>query len=98
DPHQILVGSGTSELLQLLALAFLRPGERVLVLAPTYGEYARACLIMEAQVKFRVAGTRAGFAVDPAAVARELRAHAYRLVFVCNPNNPTGQALADGTL
>ena len=37
----ILPGNGVSELIWLAALAFVRPGERVLVMGPTYCEYAR---------------------------------------------------------
>jgi histidinol-phosphate aminotransferase len=34
-----------------------------------------------------------GFAPDPEAITRLLFQRAYRLVFLCNPNNPTGQVL-----
>ncbi|NDJ78122.1 MAG: aminotransferase class I/II-fold pyridoxal phosphate-dependent enzyme, partial [Chloroflexi bacterium] len=47
---QIVVGNGTAELLWLIALAFIRPGDHVLIIGPTFDEYARAAALMGAQV------------------------------------------------
>ena len=82
-PANILVGNGTSELIWLICLALLRPGDRVLVPQPTYGEYARAAGIMQAEVVFMSA---AELPVSHAAQSVKTP----RLVFLCNPNNPTG--------
>src|SRR5262245_5004352 len=40
-PQCILAGNGSAELIWLASLAFLRPHDRVLVLGPTFAEYAR---------------------------------------------------------
>ncbi len=48
--ERILPGNGASELIWLAALAFVRPGSQVLVLGPTYCEYARAAGLMGAIV------------------------------------------------
>ena len=90
---EIVVGNGTAELLGLIALAFLRAGDRVLVVGPSFGEYARVSRLMGAQVDVWMAQREQGFAVDPADVQRRLRELEPRLVFLCNPNNPTGTAL-----
>ncbi len=50
SPREILVGNGVSELIWLAAQALLRPRDPVLVLGPTYGEYARAALVQGARV------------------------------------------------
>ncbi|MFM8319361.1 MAG: pyridoxal phosphate-dependent aminotransferase [Chloroflexota bacterium] len=89
----ILPGSGAAELIQLVGLAYLEPGQHVLVLGPTFGEYARAARLMGAAVDERRADPQAGFVLDPAAVEGWLGAAPYRLVFICNPNNPTAQSL-----
>jgi len=94
SPDRILVGNGTSELLLLVALAFLRRGDRVLVLEPTFEEYARVAGLMGARVERWTASPERDFAVDPVAVAACLQRLEPRLVFLCNPNNPTGTALA----
>lgn len=79
QPTQVVLGNGSSELLWLLALAVLEPGQRAAVLAPTFGEYARAAMVAGADV---IEVTR----------TEELPAET-GLVFLCNPNNPTGSYL-----
>lgn len=89
--EKILATNGTAELIWLIALTFLRPGDRVLILGPTFGEYANAAKIMGAQVDEIRARVEDNFAWD----ANQLtNVHTgYKLVFICNPNNPTGQMI-----
>lgn len=89
----ILAGNGTAELIWLIALAFVRPGDRVLVLEPTFGEYARAVSLMGAKVETWRAKAEGNFSIPPAQLARRLEQSQPRLVFLCNPNNPTGAAV-----
>jgi histidinol-phosphate aminotransferase len=95
---RIVAGNGASELILLAALAFVRPGDPVLVIGPTYGEYARAAALMGGRVTTWQARAEDDFAPDVAAIADPLRRISPRLVFVCNPNNPTGAALAPEVL
>lgn len=93
QPEQILPGNGASELIWLVALAFLKPGARVLVLGPTYSEYSRAAALMGAAVATLLAKEDYDFAFHPNQVLAGLRRLRPRLVFLCNPNNPTGTFL-----
>ncbi len=87
-PQEILVGNGVSELIWLAALAFIKPRKRVLILGPTYGEYARSVQVCGGQILSRNARSEERFAPALAEIERALEdAH---LVFLCNPNNPTG--------
>jgi L-threonine-O-3-phosphate decarboxylase len=92
-PAQILAGNGTAELIWLVALAYVRPNDAVLVAGPTFGEYARAARLMGARVEGWTARPETGFAFDAAELGQKLAGGAYRLVFICTPNNPTGQVL-----
>src|SRR5260370_32962363 len=74
-PEQVVLGNGSAELMWLIALAALRSGDRVAIVGPTFGEYARAV---------RVVGA------TPIEVAAPADAGSVRALFVCNPNNPTG--------
>ncbi|MHB1006867.1 MAG: pyridoxal phosphate-dependent aminotransferase [Chloroflexota bacterium] len=88
--EQVLVGNGSSELIWLLASAYLRPEDNVLLVGPTFGEYARAAAIQGARAVEYRAQEGSSFRPDLddiLALARRLRP---RLLFVCNPNNPTG--------
>ncbi len=92
-PEQILVGNGSSELIWLTAFAYLPSSDRVLVLGPTYGEYARAATLAGAGVSSYNARERDGFVLFEDSVGQELAARRPQLVFLCNPNNPTGLVL-----
>jgi L-threonine-O-3-phosphate decarboxylase len=87
---QIVCGNGTAELLWLVAFAFIRPGDRALILGPTFGEYARSAALAGAQVAEIRASAERDYVTDTAAVENSLRHGSARLVFICNPNNPTG--------
>lgn len=82
----LIVGNGSDELLKLLAETFLNPGDEVVVADPTFSEYAFAALLMGARVKeVPVAGERHDLHAMAKAVGPRTK-----MVFVCNPNNPTG--------
>ena len=91
--HDILVGSGTAELLWLLALAFVRPGDKALILKPTFGEYENVVQMMGGVVEAITAVSQNDFAHQTNRITNQLHQTDYRLLFICNPNNPTGTAM-----
>ncbi len=93
DSSCLLAGNGSSELIWLLALAYLDPGDHVLVVGPTFGEYARAARIMGAAVTEWRADAAADFRPDVPALCAAIRRLGPKIVFLCNPNNPTGVLL-----
>lgn len=93
DPRCLIVGNGSIELIYHLAVAYLRADDRVLVVAPTFGEYVAACTIMGAQVVYHRVHPEDDFALDVEALLADVRACNPRLIFLCNPNNPTGKYL-----
>jgi len=95
---QILVGNGSTELVWLAALAFIRPGDRVLLVSPTFGEYTRAAVLMGAHIQQHTARRAENFRVMPPVFMQALSQTRPRLVCVCTPNNPTGMLLSPDTL
>lgn len=89
----LLAGNGSSELFWLLALAYLDPGDSVLVIGPTYGEYARAAQLLGARVIEWRADAATDFQPDLAAICAASERLRPKLTFLCNPNNPTGVLL-----
>jgi histidinol-phosphate aminotransferase len=86
----ILPGHGIQTLILTLSAAFLTPGERVVVPDPTYGLYAQASRAAGAVVQ-RVSSPELRLDLEPIAdAARRTRA---RMVWICDPNNPTGSLL-----
>ncbi len=86
----LLPGNGTAELIQTIALTYVQSGSRHVILSPTFGEYARAVQLAGGQT-VDVRSSPPHFQFDPDAVARELQRLKPAGVWLCNPNNPTGQ-------
>ncbi|NMX21030.1 aminotransferase [ANME-1 cluster archaeon GoMg4] len=86
EKNEVLVGAGVSELIQLVALAFVK--NRVLMPEHTYGEYEIATKMLGAQIK-RV--EMPDLRINPELIVQEMKTD--DVVFLCNPNNPTGQYL-----
>ncbi|MBB6186732.1 histidinol-phosphate transaminase [Rhodanobacter sp. MP7CTX1] len=89
--EQLLVGRGSDEAIDLLVRAFCRAGEdAILIQPPTFGMYAVCAQIQNAgviEVPLAV-----NFTLDVDAVLTALTP-AVKLVFICTPNNPTGQCI-----
>lgn len=92
--RQLIVGNGSVDLIYHLAVAYLRARDRVLIAAPTFGEYAAASAMMGARVVEYRARPENDFALDVDALLAQARACPPRFMFLCNPNNPTGKYLA----
>jgi histidinol-phosphate aminotransferase len=89
-PDQIVIGNGSTELIYLLAHAFLKKGDVVVLLAPTFGEYEVAARLAKTEVIVLRAEEREGFIWDIRKVSQQIQNCKPALVFLCNPNNPTG--------
>jgi histidinol-phosphate aminotransferase len=91
--NQVLVGRGSDEAIDLLARCFCRAGEdAVLVCPPTFGMYAVAARIQGADVVTVPLQVANGFALDVDEILRQCTPRV-KLVFLCSPNNPTGNLL-----
>lgn len=90
----VVVGNGSTELMYLFAETFLKAGETVLIPAPTFGEYESAVRKAGETPKFVKLGK--GFNVEAGAFVREIAGA--KIVFLCNPNNPTSMLIPKATL
>jgi len=87
--EQLLVGRGSDEAIDLLVRAFCRAGEdAILIQPPTFGMYS-VCAHTQNAAVVEVA-LRADFTLDVDALLAAVTP-SVKLVFVCTPNNPTGQ-------
>jgi histidinol-phosphate aminotransferase len=97
-PGSVLVGRGSDEAIDLLTRAFCRAGmDSVIVCPPTFGMYAVAARIQGAEITRVPLRAAAGFALDEAALLDSC-SERVKLVFVCSPNNPTGNLLEEAAL
>ncbi len=86
DPEEILCGNGAADLIFRIALA-LKP-QKALVLAPTFAEYETALRLVGCEVETFSLHESDAFAVGPALLEQ---IDGTDIVFLCNPNNPTGR-------
>lgn len=86
DKEQIIVGNGSAELIYLLVKT-LQPG-KTLLLHPTFSEYEFAVRSFKGELEFLELRPENQFRLPVAQVLERLEA--VDLLFICNPNNPTG--------
>jgi histidinol-phosphate aminotransferase len=84
---QVVLGTGADQLIRLLALAYIAPGDHAVVPTPSFPSYATAVQVMGGVV--RAVGLTDDGAMDLDALADAVDAKT-RLLFLCSPNNPTG--------
>jgi len=89
--ENVLAGNGAVELIRLIALAYFRQGDPVLILEPTFGEYEVACQIVGAEPVKQWMRAEDNFAPRIEEAINLIRQHRPRGIFICNPNNPTGK-------
>lgn len=90
DAARITAGNGAVELIYLL-VHILRP-KRVLIPAPAFSEYERAAVAAGAAIEYAYLSPADNFAIDIDWLCSQLQG--IDMVFVGNPNNPTGSLVA----
>ncbi len=90
-PSEIFIGNGSDEAIDLLFRIFCEPQkDNILICPPTYGMYQVSAEINDIAIKR--ANLTADFQLDLAAIENAIDAQT-KLLFVCSPNNPTGNSL-----
>ena len=92
-PEHIFTGCSGFETLELIARAFLGPGDEVILCSPTFtGAYSKVTLPLGATiVDVPLVPETFEFRVDAVLDAINEKT---RLILICNPNNPTGNVIA----
>ncbi|MFZ0168784.1 MAG: histidinol-phosphate transaminase [Candidatus Dormiibacterota bacterium] len=85
DPNEILIGSGSDELIYLLVMAYGAAGGTAVCAAPPYRVHEIACLALGAHV------TRVPM-IEWFQDLEQMAEVEADLAFICNPHNPTGTA------
>lgn len=97
-PSSLLVGRGSDEAIDLLTRAFCRAGrDAVLVCPPTFGMYSVCARIQGAEILQVPLVAADGFVLDEPGVLERCTA-AVKVIFLCSPNNPTGNVLDEETM
>jgi histidinol-phosphate aminotransferase len=90
EPACVLASRGSDEAIDLLCRSFCRAGsDAIIICPPTFGMYAVAARVQGAGVIEVPLRAQSGFSCDFEAIRSRCDDHV-RLVFLCSPNNPTG--------
>ncbi|MGI6318809.1 MAG: histidinol-phosphate transaminase [Dethiobacteria bacterium] len=84
--ENIVLGNGADELITLLGAAYLNPGDEIVMAQPSFSEYDFSARLMDA-VPIYVPCKDYYHDLEAMAAAINSRT---RIVYICNPNNPTG--------
>ena len=90
-PEQIFLGNGSDEAIDLLFRAFCRPGiDNVVAIHPTYGMYQVCADINDVEYRKVLLDEKFQFKAEDLLRASDENT---KLIFLCSPNNPTGNNL-----
>ncbi|MCK7560055.1 histidinol-phosphate transaminase [Chitinophaga sedimenti] len=90
-PQNIFLGNGSDECIDVLYRAFCRPGvDNVVLCPPTYGMYEVSANINDTVIR-KVSLTE-DFQLDLPAMEEAIDGNT-KLIFICSPNNPTGNSI-----
>ena len=96
SPEQIFLGNGSDECIDLLYRCFCTPGkDNVIICPPTYGMYEVSANINDVEV--RRAPLLDDFQLDLVHMESLVDAHT-KLIWICSPNNPTGNSINRGDI
>ena len=84
----ILLGNGSDEIIQILAMAIAKPGATILSLEPSFVMYKMIAAF--AGVSYVGVPLRPNFSLDLDATLAAIATHQPALIFIAYPNNPTG--------
>lgn len=92
-PERVLVGAGSTELIEAIMRTFVRAGDEVVIPAPSWPVFKRRLTALEARiVEVPLTRSELTFTYDVDALIDALSERT-KLVIVCSPNNPTGNSM-----
>jgi histidinol-phosphate aminotransferase len=94
-PEQFLIGNGLDDVNRILAETVLKPTDEVIIPQPTFSMYESVTILMGAKPVL-VKGIH-GLGNDLTAMKQAVTGHT-KLIFICNPNNPSGTIVKKGEL
>lgn len=95
--ENIFLGNGSDEVIDLLFRVFCEPGkDRAIVFTPTYGMYEVCAAIND--VEITALSLDETFQPQAEQIKPLYRDESYKLLFICSPNNPTGNNIDPGII
>jgi len=90
-PRNIFIGNGSDEAIDILFRSFCNPGvDNVILVPPTYGMYEVSANIND--IEARKVNLTPKYQLNLEGIAEAIDEHT-KLIFICSPNNPTGNSI-----
>jgi histidinol-phosphate aminotransferase len=87
SPENVACGAGSDQMIDNVCRVFLEPGDYVVTQSPTFGMFAVSARLNHGRVR------GVPFRGDTAGLVRVAEETEAKILFLCSPNNPTGQSL-----
>jgi histidinol-phosphate aminotransferase len=92
--ENIFIGNGSDEVIDLIIRIFCTPGlDKILTFSPTYGMYEVAAAIND--IELLEVPLNKDFQIDTALLNKAIDEENLKMIFICSPNNPTGNCIDD---
>ncbi len=96
QPDQIFLGNGSDEAIDLLFRMVCRPGQDAMLhLPPTYGMYEVSANLND--VALEAVQLTTDFQIPVEDLLAQVKPHT-KIIFICTPNNPTGNAIETSSI
>lgn len=89
--HETMITAGAKAAILSTLRAACEPGDRVLILAPSWPSYADIVRLLYLEPRFFETRFEEGFSIDPDALAAAADRCRAKVILLCNPGNPTGR-------
>lgn len=96
EEEQLFLGNGSDEAIDLVYRIFCQPRQdNVVAISPSYGMYQVCADIND--VEYRAVSLTEDFQLDHNAIIESMDANT-KVIWICSPNNPTGNAFEPGDI
>lgn len=93
NPDQVFFGNGSDEVIDLMMRAFCEPGkDKILQFSPTYGMYRVSADTND--IEILDVPLDENFQIDTKSASELIQEKGPKLIFICSPNNPTGNLIS----
>jgi len=94
--NSIILGNGSDELIQIMAMAVAKPGRKILAPEPGFVMYNMIATFTG--LEYLGVPLKGDFSLDMPAMLDAIKTHQPALIFLAYPNNPTGNLFADNDI
>ena len=98
DPDWVTCGVGSDQLIDYLCKLFLEPGDTILVPSPSFSMYQITAQIDHGRAEAFPLDESNDYAFPAEEILKALKDSKPKMLFLCTPNNPTGQSVEDAVL